>query len=234
MRDPTEPAASPRIAVSLPWLAAWRWGAVLGQLLTVAVVHFALGVALPLWRVVSLIGVTAGTNALLVAALGRGVTLPRALAGAILSLDTLVLTALLHATGGPSNPFSILYLVHITLAAVVLGAEWTWFLAALAVGCYGVLFALGGADAMGGHVHGGGFDLHLQGMWIAFTVAAALTAHFVVSLAAAVDRRDAELAAMRAMAERSERLASLTTLAAGAAHALGSPLATIAVAAKEL
>ena len=38
----------------------------------------------------------------------------------------------------------------------------------------------------------------------------------------------------RERALRSEHLASLTTLAAGAAHELSTPLATIAVAAREL
>ncbi len=225
-------AVTPRAAVSLEWLVGWRWAAVLGQLLVVGVVHFAFGVALPLGPVLSLIGITAATNAALAATLRRGAAPARGLAGAVLSLDIVVLTALLAATGGPSNPFSILYLVHITLAAVVLGAGWTWSLAALAVGCYGVLFLV--ADPTPGvHRHGGAYDLHLQGMWIAFTVAAALTAYFVVSLAAAVDRR-ADIASIREQAARNERLASLTTLAAGAAHALGSPLGTIAVAAKEL
>lgn len=230
---PAAPGPNPRKTVPLRWLAGWRWAAALGQLVTVAVVHFAFGVGLPLWRVLGLVAVTAGTNALLASALARGAAPPRWLAGATLSLDTVVLTGLLGATGGPSNPFSILYLVHITLAAVVLGARWTWSLAALSVGCYGVLFLLAGADPHAMHAHAG-FDLHLQGMWVAFAVAAALTAYFVVSLADAVDRRDAEIATVRELAARNERLASLTTLAAGAAHALGSPLATIAVAAKEL
>ena len=62
--------------------------------------------------------------------------LPRWISGALLSLDTVVLTGLLALTGGASNPFSILYLVHIALAAVVLGRGWTWSLTALAVVCY--------------------------------------------------------------------------------------------------
>jgi two-component system sensor histidine kinase RegB len=76
--------------------------------------------------------------------------------------------------------------------------------------------------------------MHLQGMWIAFAIAAALTAHFVVQLSAAIDRRDAEILAARDRAARSERLAALATLAAGAAHELATPLGTIAIAAKEL
>jgi two-component system, sensor histidine kinase RegB len=85
------------------------------------------------------------------------------------------------------------------------------------------------------HIHGdGALSLHLWGMLVAFVVAAVLTAYFVVRLSAAIERRDAEIAAMREQATRTERLASLTTLAAGAAHELGTPLGTIAIAATEL
>ena len=73
--------------------------------------------------------------------------------------------------------------------------------------------------------HGeGALSLHLWGMLVAFVVAAVLTAYFVVRLSAAIERRDAEIAAMREQATRTERLAALTTLAAGAAHELGTPL----------
>jgi two-component system, sensor histidine kinase RegB len=74
----------------------------------------------------------------------------------------------------------------------------------------------------------------LQGMWVAFAVAALLTAYFVVRLSTDLERRDAAMALLREQASRQERLAAVTTLAAGAAHELGTPLATIAVASREL
>ncbi|HEY7700230.1 MAG TPA: ATP-binding protein, partial [Vicinamibacteria bacterium] len=135
--------------------------------------------------------------------------------------------------GGAHNPFSVLYLVHITLAAVVLGARWTWFLGALSVACYGLLFVSHRPLAYLDH-RTPEMNLHLQGMWVAFTLAAALTAYLVVRLSRAIDERDRAMAAMRERAARNERVASVVTLAAGAAHELGTPLATIAVAAKEL
>jgi len=187
---------------------------------------------LPLPRVACLVLALVISN-LLLSVVRRNVAFPRALCGAALTLDILLLTGLLHGTGGAANPFSVLYLVYITLAAVVLGARWTWFLAALSVACYGLLFATHIPLEHVGHL-APEMQLHLQGMWVAFCVAAVLTAYFVVQMSTAIERRDAEMSAMRDRAARSERLASLTTLAAGAAHELGTPLATIAVAAREL
>jgi two-component system sensor histidine kinase RegB len=227
-------AQEARAAVSLPWLTRLRWGGVAGQLVTVAVGHWTLGLELPLAPVLGLIGFTVLTNLALARWLHAGGSPGPTLCGAVLAVDTLVLTGLLHVSGGPSNPFSVLYLVYIMLAAVVLGAAWTWSLAALSVACYVGLFLLPARGALP-HVHDqAALSLHLLGMLVAFVVAAVLTAYFVVRLSAAIERRDAEIAAMREQATRTERLAALTTLAAGAAHELGTPLGTIAVAAKEL
>jgi two-component system, sensor histidine kinase RegB len=160
------------------------------------------------------------------------------LAGTLLAIDTLLLTISLHLTGGPQNPFSVFYLVYITLAAVVLGARWTWFLTVLAACSYGSLFLYlmtRPPEVPGDHSTHIAVGLsHLQGMWWAFLLAASLTAYFVVKLSSAIERRDRELALMREQALRNERLASLTTLAAGAAHELSTPLATIAVVTGEI
>ena len=221
-----------RAEISLDWLIRLRWGAMAGQVVTIGVAWGVLHAPLPLGRLAGLVLVLLLSN-LLLTAVRRPAAFPRAWCGAALTLDALLLTGLLHATGGASNPFSVLYLVYITLAAVVLGARWTWFLAALSVGCYGLLFATQLPLEHVGHL-GPEMRLHLQGMWVAFCVAAVLTAYFVVQMSTAIERRDAEMSAMRDRAARNERLASLTTLAAGAAHELGTPLATIAVAAREL
>lgn len=227
-----ERQADHRAEISLDWLIRLRWGALAGQVATLAAAWGVFHAPLPLPRVAGLVLALFASN-LLLAGVRRAVASPRALCGAALTLDTLLLTGLLHATGGASNPFSVLYLVYITLAAVVLGARWTWFLAALSVGCYGLLFATHIPLEHVGHM-APEMQLHLQGMWVAFCVAAVLTAYFVVQMSTAIERRDAEMSSMRDRAARSERLASVTTLAAGAAHELGTPLATIAVAASEL
>ena len=216
--------------VSLPWLARLRWGVLGGQLGAVLIAYEFLGVPLHFGRIAFLLGLSAATNALLHWRLGPSGTVSRGLCGAVLLFDTLVLTALLHATGGSSNPFSVLYLVYITLAAMLLGAAWTWGLTLLAVVAYGSLFLSHEHAEHMGHE----YATHLRAMWFAFALTATLTAAFVVRLTTAIQRRDREIEVIREQAARSERLVSLTTLAAGAAHELGSPLATIAVAAGEL
>jgi two-component system sensor histidine kinase RegB len=219
-----------RAEISLDWLVRLRWGAVAGQIATIAAAEALFG-HLRLGRLSVYVALYAATNVGLMTIRGRTAS-PRTLCGAVLTLDTFLLTGLLHSAGGAYNPFSVLYLVHITLAAVVLGPRWTWFLAALSVSCFALLFAVQGP--VPGPIHGGDLPVHLRGMWVAFTVAAALTAYFVVKLSTAIEARDAAIAEMQSRVARHERLASLTTLAAGAAHELGTPLATIAVASKEL
>jgi two-component system sensor histidine kinase RegB len=76
--------------------------------------------------------------------------------------------------------------------------------------------------------------LHLRGMWVAFTVGAAFIVYFVTRVKAALADRDVALAKAREAAVASERLASLATLAGGAAHELATPLGTIAIVAREL
>ena len=220
---------TPRAAAGLPWLIRLRWGILAGQAVTVATGSVILDTGLPLSLGVGLLAVTLVSNL----ALGSGLLAVRAatpaVCGTVLGLDTVVLTLLLLDSGGPANPFSVLYLVGISLSALVLGTRWTWILTLLAIAGYGSLFVL--ATAQDPH-HS--FASHLHGMWVAFTMAAVLTAYFVGQLASAVERGDRELAVVRERALRYERVASLSTLAAGAAHELGTPLASIGVAAREL
>ena len=233
--------ASP-LARNLAWLVRLRWFAVGSQALTVLVAHHMLSMELSAARLYAIVGVTGASNLACALYLRTKPDVPEGVLAGLMSLDFVLLTALLYAAGGPSNPFTVLYLVHIALAAVVLRPSYAWLLAALAATCFGALFALpveGAAGMARMHVHHGAHDhaamnLHLQGMWVAFAVAAFVIAYFVTRVThdLEVQRREATLAQARAL--RSEKLASLATLAAGAAHELATPLATIAVVAKEL
>jgi len=221
--------------VTGPWLVRLRWAAVLAQAIGVAVAVQALGLALPLAPIASLIVLLAASNLVL----GRWVAHERPaqprVFGVVLALDVALLTALLWLTGGTSNPFTTVYLVYIALAAVTLGSRWTWTIAALSVAAYAVLFAITpSADSHDAHRPAADLSGHLAGMWVAFLSAAVLIGFFVTRVREALDERERALTEARRVAAAQERLASLTTLAAGAAHELATPLATIAVASKEL
>lgn len=228
-------------APQLAWLIRLRWAAVMGQAATIALVHIALGIRLPLAALTALVAVEAGTNVVLMV-LRRNLNVHNArrvdrIMAATLGFDITVLTGLLFFTGGPFNPFSFLYLVYITLAAVVLHTAWTWGLVGLSLFLSGALFygdVWWGPRGAGAMNHADHMRMHLQGMWIAFGVAACFIAYFVTRVRRALADRETALAAERALAARSERLAALATLSAGAAHELATPLGTIAVVAKEL
>src|SRR5262249_11586111 len=78
------------------------------------------------------------------------------------------------------------------------------------------------------------FGLHVWGMWVIFIVSAGLVAHYVSSLAQSLRERDRQLAHAREEALRNERIVALGTLGAGAAHELGTPLATMSVLAEDM
>ncbi|MFN0149261.1 MAG: ATP-binding protein [bacterium] len=223
--------------INFAWLLRLRWGAIAGQTLTVVLVERLLHFELPLGPIFAIIGLELATNIGCTAwADGRAITRERPLV-LLLAFDIVALTALLYFSGGPMNPFNFLYLVHLALAAVVVSPFWTWGLAALSLSSFGALFiahrelrVAGVPHAIGAH----DMSLHVQGMWVAFAVAAVFIVYFVSRVSRGLAEREAELARTRSLAERSEKLASLATLAAGAAHELATPLSTIAVVAKEL
>ncbi len=78
------------------------------------------------------------------------------------------------------------------------------------------------------------FKMHVFGMWLGFILSAGLIAYFAVRMRETLHERDRLRAQMREQELRHERVLALGTLAAGAAHELGTPLSTVAVLAKEL
>lgn len=209
-----------------------------GQTLVVAFVTCVLGLALPLAPVAMCIAFTAFSNGLLqLVPPGRGEG-PASLAG-ILAADVVLLTALLHFTGGPHNPFSSFYLVHVALAAVALPLWGTGWIAGLCCAGFGLLFF--GRQVLpipGDAVCGVGPNLplstHLQGMLVALVLTSGCIVVFVSKLQSALRVRERELVAARERAREQEQFAALATLAAGAAHELATPLGTIALAAGEM
>jgi two-component system sensor histidine kinase RegB len=149
-----------------------------------------------------------------------------------LCVDLVALAVLLYLSGGAANPLISLLLVPVTVAALTLSGLHTAVLTMLAIAAYSLLtwlyLPLAIADAARAA------KLHLAGMWLTFVASALMIAWFVARMTASVRERDRRLAEAREQALRDERVVALGALAAGAAHELGTPLATIAVLVGEL
>jgi two-component system sensor histidine kinase RegB len=220
--------------LDVSWLVRLRWAAALLFLLLALAARSAFHIPVPPLAVGAVWGLQILSNVALASRVRTHRTVRSTTVAALMALDTVLLTVLLALSGGPSNPFSVLFLVDVALGAVVLPPALTWALLGLALLCFGSLFlpmpwspgaSLGHAELM---------ELHLRGMWVAFVLAGSTLVAFVLRVRRALAEREAELSRERERAQRRDRLASLATLAAGTAHALGSPLSTIAVAAHEL
>ncbi len=212
--------------LALPWILRLRYGMVAGEAAIIFGMSYGFNLDIPLLWTLAPLAVVLVSNIWLGRLRVLPFRFPQETLGAIFCLDTLCLTAILGLAGGPMNPFSLLYLVQITLSAVVLRKVWTWALGALSTVCFGLLFFFDTPSRA--------LSPHLAGMWVAFAIAAALITFFTGKIADELRTREREVLVLQDQVAKNERLASLVTLAAGAAHELGTPLATIAVVAKDL
>lgn len=152
--------------------------------------------------------------------------------GLLLSFDVLLLTAILYFSGGPTNPFSLVYLVLVVLSAVMVSKEWTWSIAGISSICFAILFLKHTPIPELHHSDGHhGLSLHLQGMLVSYILVAAFVTYFLGKIIDEVRYNHLRLQNLRV---NQERLAAMTTVTANAAHELGTPLASLELISGEL
>lgn len=208
--------------------------AFLGQFFILVLASGFFKLTLPVYSIAALLLIIPFTNFLFRSRLLRNV--PEVTrAGSFLSLDTLVLTVVLYLAGGPTNPFTIVYLLHVVLAAVLLGPGWTWIITALSAAGFSALFIDSVSIPEWSH-HGAhhGFSLHLHGMLFAYVTVSTLIAYYLTRLVRELREKERRILRLENIAAGQRQLASLTTITAGAAHELGTPLGTISLIAHEL
>ncbi len=226
--------------VRLRTLVLLRWVAVAGQATTVLGVALVLGHALPLETCLALIGLSVVVN--LALSLHRSaswraasVRLSDRAASALLAYDLLQLAALLYLTGGLVNPFALLLLAPIAVSATVLSRRSIIALCALALACVSLLAAY--HRPLPGPPDGPPLMLpgyYLAGVWAALVIGIGLIAAYAGRVAEEARRISNALDATQLALAREQRRVAVGAMAAAAAHELGSPLSSIAVAAREI
>jgi two-component system, sensor histidine kinase RegB len=218
--------------VNLGHLFWLRSLAIIGQLVTIAVVQIFIGVHLPLPAMLFVIGLEIVFNGLTWMRVARQRPESNLELFGQLWVDLGSLSALLFLSGGTTNPFVSLYLPSLAIAAAVLPWHLMAWLAAFAVACYAVL----GFDSVPLNLDNPAnlFDYYRVGMWVNFTVSVGLIAWFVARMSRGLRVRDAALADAQQRLLRDERAVALGVQAATVAHEIGTPLSTIAMLSEEL
>ncbi|ARO86736.1 sensor histidine kinase [Nitrosospira lacus] len=204
------------------------------QCLTFALAYWVLEMQLPWTEMVTVAALLALLNLATWFRLRRNWPVSSVEFFAQLLIDVFALSALLYFSGGSTNPFISLYLLPLTIAAAALPWAYTWLMAAITISCYTLLLFYYVPLPHDHEEHISEFNLHVSGMWLAFVLSTVLIAWFVVKMGISIRERDKDLALAREQALRNEQIIALGTLAAGAAHELGTPLATMAIVTGEL
>lgn len=206
-----------------------RWIAVAGQVVTILAVHFGFGFKLPLTAMMLTLAALVALNLFSLLRLKRAEPLGPYDLFTALTLDALALTIQLYFSGGATNPFTTLYLLHVILGAVLLEAWETWAIVALISFCFVGLIAFNRPIVASGLSDQAFFELFIMGMLIGVVLDALLLVTFVGRINANLRRHDARLAELRQRAAEETHIVRMGLLASGAAHELGTPLATLDV-----
>ncbi len=218
----------------LDTLVRLRWLAVIGQSTAVAGVHFGLGFPLPFGLCFLVIAVSAWLNIALRIRYPVSYRLGDGAASVLLGYDILQLAALLYLTGGLDNPFSLLFLAPVLISATALPPWRTLALGLLAMACAtGLAFVHQPLPWRPGEVFQLPF-LYTAGIWAAIFLGLSFTGIYAWRVAEEARQLADALSATELVLAREQHLSQLDGLAAAAAHELGTPLATIALVAKEL
>ncbi|WP_232831147.1 ATP-binding protein [Peristeroidobacter agariperforans] len=227
----TEPTAPSHIDTAnrknLALLIQLRWMAVLGQVVTMAIVHFGLQIPLPLAPMAMVLGALLALNALSHLWLRQHLHISSQALFSALLLDVAALTVQLYFSGGATNPFTALYLLQIALAAVLLPGRGAWLI--VVVTCAAFVGLIGINVPLAVRPPTSLLRLHILGLFVCFVLGAVLLVVFISRMSRNLQERDTYLVELKRRAAEEDHIVRLGLLASGAAHELGTPLASVSV-----
>ncbi len=191
---------------------------------------------IPLTIVVTIMAVTNLITRYVIDA-GRSITPP--IIFFQLLVEIISFSLILFFSGGATNPFTFFYLIPLAIAATVIPGKPTWWLTGLTILLYSLLVKFYVPLSYSMHDHhppgsDGQFSQHVLGMWFGFMVSALLVTWFITYLSRELKQRDKAIAEAKQRELRDQQMVTLGTLAAGTAHELGTPLASLAIVSGEL
>lgn len=218
----------------LTTLVRVRWFAITGQTAAVLFVSLSLNFVFPLGISFALIAVSAWLNLFLTFRYQLNHRLDLRAVLLVLGFDILQLTGLLYLTGGLQNPFAVLLVVPVIIAATALSVRSILMLGLMAILCASFLVV--------GHLplpwySGVTLELPLMfvlGVWCAIASTLMFSGLYVYRIAEEARLLGDALSATELVLQREQHLSALDGLAAAAAHELGTPLATITLVVKEM
>ncbi len=211
-----------------------RWLAVIGQSAAVVVVGYVIGFPLPVTECVALIVCSAALNVYLALQYPANHRLTLYPALAILTYDALQLAGLLYLTGGLTNPFALLMAVPVVVSATSMPVRHTTLLGSLVVAIVTILMFYHRPLPWSPEDAFSIPTIYVAGVWFAVVSTILFTSIYAWRVADEARKLAAALAATELVLQREQHLSALDGLAAAAAHELGTPLATIALVAKEM
>jgi two-component system sensor histidine kinase RegB len=233
--DAAHPPAPVSSAVNLRQLIWLRTIAIPGTAIMLLIAGRAYQLPIRIAPFVTIIAVLALVNFLTWRRLRSAGAIPNGEFFTHMLVDVAALTGILYYSGGGLNPFAYLFLLPLTISATVLPRHYVWPMALITAACYTFLLVYRvPLSAFEPPRSGAGFAAHTVGMWLGFVLSAGLIAHFVERMGETLRANERSLGEARERALRDERVVAVATLAAGAAHELSTPLATMALVTTEL
>ena len=210
-----------------------RWIALIGQLITVYVVHFLLKLELPL-IFCSLTIFCGGLTNIFIHFNFKKNQLSNLESTILLFYDVIQLGVLLYLTGGVTNPFVIFLIVPAIVSSTLLNLASTFFLSFITVISLLLITFNHYPLPSSGNLHFHVPEFYIYSIPMALTIVLIFLNYFGFRFGFEARKRGNALSKLESVLSKEQELDSIGHQAAAAAHSLGTPLSTITVIAREL